>query len=196
MEDKMKMRWFTMAALLAFGSSTLYGQSAKSSLQMSGLSLVSATSSTSSADAGWQTVLGSENVFGQNAVRIHTSQQKDLIFGASFECGVFTQTLVKSKGGTADTSSAEATVQIRVKVDPGTPYERTAYPGDVTFCNRYQQLTATLQGILNLICKDTDGDGQLNECNLDVADYESIELVLRTLNANAFFFALDDLGAG
>lgn len=191
-------RWFIGAALLALCSSSLYAQSAKNTLQMSGLAVVEGNAaSAADTDSGWQTVLGNaDNMFAPDAVAIHTSQQKDLVFGASFECGVFTQTEARSKGGNKDTSSAEARVEIRIIVDPGTSYARMAYPGEVTYCYRYQELSATLQGILDLACTDTDGDGQLDSCNLDVVDSESVELVQSTLNANAFFFALDDLGSG
>jgi hypothetical protein len=140
--------------------------------------------------------MGNNNMFAGNAIRLHTSQQKDLVFGASFECGVYTKTLSKTKGGVTDTSKAEARVEIRIKVDPGTAQERTAYPGEITFCQRYQELSVKLQGILNLACQDTNLDGNLDTCNLEVVDDESVELVQSTLNANAFFFALDDLGTG
>ena len=85
-------------------------------------------------------------------------------------------------------------MQVRVVLDPGTPQERIAEPGVVTFCERLQTLSATLQGIIgNLACFpggvfDPNAPG----CNLTP---EEIELVLNTLEANAFFFALDDVGA-
>jgi hypothetical protein len=80
-------------------------------------------------------------------------------------------------------------------LDPGTEQQRIAEPGIVTFCERLQTLSATLQGIIgNLNCFpggvfDPNAPG----CLLTP---EEIELVLRTLEANAFFFSLDDVGAG
>jgi hypothetical protein len=183
---------FVLVILMALGSATLLAQSAKDTVQVSSMGLVNATAD----NGGWQTILGSANPFAANALTIRTSQQKDLIFTAALECGIYTRTLAKSSGGNKDTSKAEAEVQIRIKVDPGTAQERTADPGVVTFCNRYQELSAALQGILELACSDSNGDGQLDACNLDVVSPEEIELVLKTLNANAFVFALDDLGSG
>jgi hypothetical protein len=94
-----------------------------------------------------------------------------------------------------DTATATSTVEIRVIVDPGTPGERIAEPGEVTFCEREQQLSATLQGIIeNLDCfPEGVFDPGAPGC---VLTPEEIELVLNTFEANAFFFALDDLGAG
>jgi hypothetical protein len=182
--------------LLVLGSAPLYAQSAKNAVQVSSLALISETSSS----GGWVTILGDASPLAASAVRIRTSQQKDLIFGAAFECGLYTQTKVRSGGGNKDTSSAEATVDVRIVVDPGTPDERMAHPGGtthdngVTFCERSQTLSATLQGILELACQSSDG--YLTSCDLNVVDEEEIELVQRTLAANAFFFALDDLGSG
>jgi hypothetical protein len=190
-EDFMK-KMFVLVILMALVSATLHAQSAKSTVQVSSLDLVSATAD----NGGWQTILGNANPFAANALTMRTAQQKDLIFTAALECGIYTRTLTRSSGGSKDTSKAEARVQIRIKVDPGTAQERTADPGIVTFCNRYQELSATLQGILELACSDADGDGQLDTCDLNVVSPEEIELILKTLNANAFVFALDDLGSG
>ena len=66
-------------------------------------------------------IIDTPDINAANAVRIHTSQQKDLVFGASFECGVYTKTLAKTKGGNVDTSKAEARVEIRIVVDLAGP---------------------------------------------------------------------------
>ena len=41
-----------------------------------------------------------------------TSQQKDMVMTASMEVGLYTRTLVRSKLGTPDTSSATAGVEV------------------------------------------------------------------------------------
>jgi len=55
---------------------------------------------TASAD-GWTDVLRGT---------IHTPNQKDLLIGVSFETSLLTDTLVVSKSGTKDTSTAEASI--------------------------------------------------------------------------------------
>jgi len=169
---------------------------AHSTVQVADLTLVDW-----SASQPWTTILGHPNRANRNAVQIKLSEQKELLFSVSLECGLYTQTLVKSSGGTKDTSSAQATVQVRVLVDGNTA--TPAFPGPVTFCERFQQLSATLQGIIqNLACfVDSDNDPSTPPvfdptapgCVLTL---EEIELVLRTLNANAFFFILPDVGVG
>ena len=76
---------------------------------------------------------------------IKTPNGKDLFIDASVECGVWTQTKVESKGGKKDTSTAEGIVMLRAMVD-GSP----ALPGWVTFCSRYQELSAEFAGIPGL----------------------------------------------
>src|SRR5205809_4937919 len=84
----------------------------------------------------WQTVLSNT---------IKTANQKDLFINASFEVGLFTQTLVSSKNMTKDTSTADANVQVQVLLD-GQPVQ----PGDkragVVYGRRTQTLWATLEG--------------------------------------------------
>ena len=78
-----------------------------------------------------------------------------------------------------------------------------AYPGPVTFCQRYQELSATLQGIIeNLSCFVDDDNDPATPSVFDpdapgcILTPEEIDLVLRTLSANAFFFILPDVGVG
>jgi hypothetical protein len=184
-------RSMLVVAAVVFAGSSAFAQSSKSAIQISNLTLIEQTASTD----GWVTILGAVDPSDPNAVTIHTSQLKDLLFSVSLECGLYTQTLARSKGGVKDTSVAQATVQVRVVLDPGTPQERIAEPGEVTFCERVQELSATLQGIIgNLACFP----GGVFDPNAPgcVLTPEEIELVLNTLEANAFFFSLDDVGAG
>jgi len=180
----------------------VWSQSAKSAVQVSSLELISPRAGT----GGWVTILGNQDPSAADRVLIHTSEQKDLIFGASFECGLYTSTRAKSSGGTEDNEYAAAGVRVRVLVDPGTPWQRVAEPGSdptddgednsgVTYCYRKQSLSAQLQGIIgNQLCFpggvfDPTAPGCL------LTD-EQIELILETTDAAAFFFVLPNLGAG
>ncbi len=171
--------------------------------------------------------------------------QKDLLLSLSVECGLFTSTLSKSKGGTKDTSKVTAEVRLSIEVDGV-----LAEPGEVTFCKRSQELSATFQGIFQtgdetagfilteensggsdegLVgaffeveddCKEA-GDAVLttdeNTCepitvvgtclfqdpitgeiflDVDCLTEEEIELVLESLNANAFHFIKANVSSG
>lgn len=121
---------------------------------------------------------------------IKTPNKKDLLIGVSFETGLYTQTLVKSSGGTKDTSNATATLKIRVKVD-GNP----AKPGDVVYDKRSQTLSAVLGGYY-ANCLDENEDGIIDvtsECDLLP---EEIELILDTMAAHHFNFVVANLLPG
>jgi len=133
----------------------------------------------------WQTVLSNT---------IKTANQKDLFISASFEVGLFTDTLVRSKLMVSDTSTAKACVKVRVLID-GT---RVVEPGEVVYGRRSQTLSATLEGAiagcLNIV---TNLDGTLSIV-LDTAcvQPEVIELVLDTLDAASFNFVAVDVPQG
>lgn len=129
---------------------------------------------------------------------IKTANQKDLIVGVSMETGITTDTLVKSKGGTSDTSVAAGTVKVRVLVDRDgngvlDPETEMAAPGEVTFDMREQTLMAKLGGIPD--CTDVNGDGiyQISECTLTE---EEIQLILKTMAAHHFNFIVANLPPG
>lgn len=107
--------------------------------------------------------------------------------------GLLTRTNVKSSKGVKNQAAAEAGVAVRVVADKDTDDERIAEPGDVTFCRRSQELTAMFGGIMDE-CYDLNGDGiTMDECTWTD---EELQLILQTMNANAFNYVLDDLGAG
>lgn len=147
-------------------------QSAKSAVQVNHAAIVNADCGT-----GWSNIA---------AVTIHTSSQKDLVMGASLETILMTDTLVKSKGGTADTSTAEAKLNVRVLIDGA----NVAKPGIVTFDKRTQELMAKFNGI----CTDANGDNIVNydECTVP----EELQLILNTMAAHHFNFLLEDVGTG
>jgi hypothetical protein len=128
---------------------------------------------------GWTSIM---------TTQIKTSNQKTLFLDASFECGLLTQTTVKSKGGTKDTSTASAAVLMQVLVDGV-----AASPGVVTYCQRTQQLSATLAGILQQ-CTDTNGDGVITASECQFTD-EQISLLLSTMGAASFNF-IANVGTG
>jgi hypothetical protein len=179
-------------------SGTAFAQSAKYSLQVADFTLLDSpvvvTSPTQlevSKDYGWKTILKAP---------IKTSSQKDLVMGVSLEAGLYTDTTVSSSKLRPDQSVSKATIQVRVLIG-GDP----AAPGDVTFAQREQGMLAKFGGYMECIdadTVDTDGDGipdagdgviQYAECT--IYD-ESLQLWLSTLDAQAFFFALDDVGTG
>jgi len=160
--------------------------SAKNTLQLGNIAVMDARLGAASTKSNWQNVMSGV---------MKTSSQKDMVITAAMEVGLYTRTLVRSKLGTPDTSSALAGVEVRVVVDAGTPNERIAYPGDVVFGRRNQELTATFQGLIDgcLTTDLTTGAVILNETCVKP---EELQLVLDTMNANSFVFALDDMGSG
>ena len=148
---------------------------AKATAQVADIALIQTTT-----QQDWITLLGNT---------MHTPNQKDLFIDVSLECGLYTDTEVRSKGGNKDTSTAEATITVRVLVDGD-----EAYPGEVVFANRLQMLSATLEGMI-AGCLTVNDDG-IVILDPDCVVPEEIELVLQTMSANSFNFIMADLSAG
>jgi hypothetical protein len=150
---------------------------------------------------------------------IRVPSQEDLIFDVALQCNLVTDTTVRTKGGNKDTSTAAAGVKVRVRIEAlagdgnavagtaryASPNADIGQDSDsgVTYCYRKQELSATLQGIIqNLACfVDDDGDDATAPVfDPDAAgcllDPEEIQLVLSTLSAHAFNFFTYDLTAG
>src|SRR4051812_46827212 len=107
-------------ALSRSGSAQAAGSipAAKTSVVIDNLIDLSQTASgppNGSNDTGWQDVLRTQ---------IKTSSQKDLVFDAAMQCGIVTDTTVKSSGGTQPSATARGTVSVRVLVD-GVPADPT-----------------------------------------------------------------------
>jgi len=148
-------------------------------------------------DTGWKPILRQQ---------IKLANQKDLFFGASLQCGIVTDTTVKSQNSTLtsslDTAEARATIRVRIKVtrpdhtviyaQPSTGVDATntvsGPNGGVVFCDRIQTLKAKFAG---LSCAADLVTG-LVTCN----DPEELQLILNTLNANAFNFVAPNLSSG
>ena len=66
-------------------------------------------------NSDWHTILTQE---------IKMANQKDLFIDASLQCGIVTDTTVKSLNGSQDSAEARATIRVRVKITPpvGDPF--------------------------------------------------------------------------
>ena len=187
---------FTLAALAsAFAiASFSSAHAAKFAAQISNFTLVPTIvcdpgdpQNSNCGNTGWSTVL---------STTIKTPNQKDLLINGSLQSGVGTSTTVASKGGTKSTSGASATINVRVLVDgnPATICGGTscpngvAYPSQVTYNARMQQLSAQLLG-LNCTADATTGA-------ITCTDPETISLLIKTTSANAFNFVAPNLTAG
>jgi len=170
-----------LSVLLAVTTGQAAGQpSSKVTFQTSDLVLIPETTGT----GDWVTVLG--NV-------IKTANNKDMFISGSLECGLFTQTLVKSKGMKKDTSTASVSIQVRALVDG-----EVVPPGIVTYAARTQTLSATLEGaIASCLTIVTNADGSLSVVlDEDCVTPEEIELILNTLSAQSFDFVAVDVPQG
>ena len=172
-----------MVAMLALSLAAVSGYaqsqpSAKATAKVSNITLVDWTTASTT---GWQTLL--ENT-------IKTANMKDLFISASFEVGLYTDTLVKSKNMVTDTSTADAAVRVRVLLD-GQPVE----PGEVTYGRRKQTLSATLEGAIGscLVFNPTNGTVSVDE---SCVQPEIIQLILETMDAASFNFVAADVPQG
>ena len=142
-------------------------------------------------DTGWKSILKQQ---------IKLANQKDLFMGASLQCGIVTDTTVKSLNGSEDSAEARGTIRVRVKVttptgavvyaEPNSGRNATgAADGDgVVFCDRIQTLRAKFSG-LNCTADLTTGA-------VTCSTPEELQLILKTLNANAFNFVAPNLASG
>ncbi len=194
---------FVVVLVLAVGTAS--AQSAKATAQVDELisigvavGPVDLTNGATVAALPWTTILTQQ---------IHSSSQKDLFIDVSLECGLLTRTKVVTSGGVTDTETADAGIRVRVKItgpngsffaqpDQGRLLDNsgmfggaTAAGSGVSFCRRFQQLSAKLQGILDCPAGAAIPIG----CTLTA---EEIELLLSTLDSNAFNFVTADLPSG
>lgn len=145
-------------------------------------------------DGNGATVTNSGNILH---AAIHTANSKDLLIGVSLQSGLYTETTVKGKNGSSEQAGAEAAIKVTVNVsgydNEGNPAK--AYPHEVVFAGRIQELNAVLGGVITS-CSDSNADGIItivDECN--VSD-EEIGLILNTTSANHFNFVAPDLAPG
>lgn len=106
---------------------------------------------------------------------VKTSTVGDLLIGFSMECSLWTSTsTTATKGGGKTTSTARAAVNVTTYVD-GVEAE----PGQVVYCDREQTVGLTFSSATVL-----------------VTDAITLDLFLRTKNANHFNFYQKNVGSG
>ena len=198
---------FVAAALAAGVAGPAWAlESSKAAVALGNLTALGTASATITGetldDTGWVTVL---------RTFIKTPNKKELAFDMALQCGLVTDTTVKSKGGNKETAEARGSIRVRVKVtdDGGAGTVRFAAPSadsftpipsdpngidvsgpiGVTYCDRFQKLEGTFAG---LNCFVVPGDPPTVSC----PDPEELRLILKTLNANAFNFLLADVVPG
>jgi hypothetical protein len=130
---------------------------------------------------------------------IKTPNGKDLFIDVSLECGLYTETFVKSKGGTKDRSTADAMVMVRVLIDG--EEASPVWPGEVVFAQRYQELEAEFAGILyeeciTVSCNPLDPSDCTVTIDPDCLGNETLRLIQKTMSANSFNFIEENLSAG
>lgn len=137
------------------------------------------------ADTDWVDVL---------TTHIKTPNGKELAIGVSLQCGLITDTTVRSKNGDLDSSASRGKIAVRVEItqpDGNVVYAEPSNGADlstdiplkdegVTYCDRYQKLAAKFAG-LNCTANLTSGV-------VTCADPEELQLILKTLSANHFNF--------
>jgi hypothetical protein len=178
----------TIVATLA-GAPAASGEglpSAKAAVAISELINLSAADTDGTPQStGWVNVLSTQ---------IKTSSQKDLVFDAALQCGIVTDTTVKSSGGAVSASTARANIAVRVLVDgvpaePNQSIDATKETAEgVVYCDRIQTLAAKFAGL--------DCTTDLATGAITCATEEELQLILRTLNAHSFNFAKTDVGTG
>jgi hypothetical protein len=182
-----------VAAVIAFTAAPVFAQSSKAAWRFENIVALDhavadtdpSTDPASEFDTGWVSIL---------TTHIKTPNAKELAIGVSLQCGIVTDTTVRSKSGTLDSSAAQGRVKVRVKItqpDGSVEYAEPSSGEDlsgvllspepgVTYCDRYQQLAAKFAG-LNCTADLVTGA-------VTCLDPEELQLVLKTLDANHFNF--------
>ncbi len=177
----------TLIATLLIGSFALcgFGQSAKVTARTANFTLLQPTAT----QGQWSTLLDST---------IKVANNHDLFITACCEVGLYTDTLTRSKGLVSDTSTAKASVKVRVVLDLGTVRERVVEPGEVTYGRRTQTLSSTLEGgiagALSVVTNATGGFSIVLDPTLVVP--EVIQLIEDTVDAASFSYVAQDVTVG
>ncbi len=176
------LAYLTTAVILTIFVATpaFAGPAAKFTANVSNLTLVTYDTAK---PGEWETVL---------TTTIKTPSKKDLLIGASFETGLYTKTQVKGKHGEPDTAKASAGLYVRLLIDGEENY---AYPHWVIYDKRFQELSATLGGVIES-CTDPENDGVISVGDDCVVTDESIELMLETMAAHHYNFVVPNMASG
>jgi hypothetical protein len=185
----------TVSAVVCLTALPAFAQSSKAAWRFQEVIALS-----QSADTDPNTLVGPgpNSTAWVNILRTHikTPNAKELALGVSLQCGILTDTTVRSKGGELDSSAAQARIRVRVKITQPDDSVVFAEPNNgasltellpvppeeargISFCDRYQKLEARFAG---LNCT-ADEEGVVT-----CADPETLRLILKTLNANHFNF--------
>lgn len=181
---KLAARLFVAAAVVIFTGAPAFAQSSKAAWRYKEVIALSANTG-GTTDTGWVNVL---------RTHIKTPNAKELAIGVSLQCGLVTDTTVKSKNGDLDSSAARGKIAVRVMIiqpdgsivyaEPDNGADLTTdipLNGDgVTYCDRYQKLEAKFSG-LNCTADLVTGA-------VTCEDPEELRLLLKTLNAHHFEF--------
>ncbi|HEX8614457.1 MAG TPA: hypothetical protein VF800_24525 [Telluria sp.] len=184
-----------LAGLVSTSASAQSTPSAKATFAYTSLTVLPPCNST---DANGCAGNGSDGWTSILKQQLKTANQKDLFINASLQCGIVTDTTVKSTNGSLDTAEARATIRVKVKItsptgvvtyaQPSSGRDATNTAGDgIVFCDRVQTLKARFSG---LNCT-ADATG-LVTCTTP----EELQLILKTLNANAFNFVAPAMTSG
>ena len=124
---------------------------------------------------------------------IKTANSWDLVVVPSFEVGLLTSTSVSSKNMITDTTTASASVKVRVLVDG-----KEIAPGEVVYGKRTQTLSAQLEGaIANCLSVITNTYGSLViSLDTNCVAPETISLLQDSMSANSFTFAAPNQSTG
>jgi len=170
-----------VVTLFALSASYSLAASSKFSANVKDMTIIDWTTE----ETEWSTVLESS---------IKTPNKKDLLIGVSFETGVYTQTLVKSKDGVEDSSQAGIELLVRCVIDDDISLPYAPHPSEVVYDHRIQYLSAILQGLL-VKCEDSNGDGVITSDECEWTE-EEINLWVETMAAHHFNFVAADLVPG
>jgi hypothetical protein len=187
---------FTAMPVLAQSLPSSKATIANGSLTALGAYAAGITDGRPTQDTGYLTIM-------QNYIKM--ADQKDLYFVVALQCGLVTDTTVRSGGGTRDSSSAQGSITVRVKAtNLNTGEVRYAEPSEagtsddggprgVTYCFRLQQLEARFAG---LNCSVDLNPESPTYGMVTCTDPEELRLLLETLNANSFNFYLAEAVSG
>ena len=187
MRNTKRMLLITLAAVTTIAlAAPADAQSSKAAWRFKELVALSANTG-GTTDTGWVDIL---------TTHIKTPNAKELAIGASIQCGLVTDTTVRSKNGDLDSSASRGRIKIRIKITQPDGSVVYAQPnngadlvtdisldnagGGLTYCDRYQKLEAKFSG-LNCTADLTTGV-------VTCADPEELRLLLKTLSANHFNF--------
>lgn len=204
-----------MAAIAAsFASSAVLAEgtpAAKATFAYDGIiALRSSASQTNTGTAsdvdGWATVLRSQ---------LKTANQKDLFINPSLQCGIVTDTTVKSLNGSLDEAEARGTIRVRVKITAPDGTISYAVPNNtgldangamnadgLVYCDRIQTLKAKFSGLnctaapYEFTDENQDGIDDVVDGSVTCETPEELTLILKTLNATSFNYLAADVSSG